>query len=563
MRARLRERLTLLGATAAATCAAATLAAAGLPASAAAHVLLVGSYHGLAGDFASVQAAVDAAHAGDWVLVGPGDYKESGNRVPPGAVGDDRAGAAVLIATPGLHLRGMDRNAVVVDGTRPGSPRCSAAAADQSAGPPDAAGHPTGRNGIVVFKADGTRIENLSVCNFLTGGDGGGDQIWWDGGGASGTQHLGRFGGSYLSATSTYYGGSDAPRSSYGIYASNTYGPGRITRTYASNMGDSAYYVGACPDCDVTLDRAHGQFSDLGYSGTNSGGRLIVEHSEFDHNQSGFVTNSANNDDAPSPQDGACPNGATGPTGTHSCWVLRDNYVHDNNNPNVPNFGVAALAPVGSGIVIAGGRNDTVVHNRVTGNGAWGILVIPFPDVGNPPAVANCAGGTALGLGGLLGAQTACYFDAFGNEIAGNAVSANGGFGNLTNGDLAEASSLEDPGNCWHDNVRPAGDGRPSTAPPALQLTHRLCGVPNLGAALVSPLGLNVICDAQFLATLVPGVGCPAVPGLLGLPGLFDYPRATHVVMAPLPAQPAMADPCRGTPVSRWCGAQRSGGRST
>jgi hypothetical protein len=547
VRARLRPRRILLGL----ACVAGALL--WLPALAAGRVLLVGSYHGVAGDYASVQAAVDAARPHDWILVGPGDYKEPGNRVPPGAAGDDRAGAAVLIRTPGLHLRGMDRNAVVLDGTRAGSPRCSAAAADQGLGPPDAAGHPTGRNGVVVFEADATRVENLTVCNFLTGGDGGGDGIWWDGGGASGSRHLGRFGGSYLSATSTYYGGPGSPESSYGIYASNTYGPGTITRTYASNMGDSAYYVGACPDCNVILDRAHAEFSDLGYSGTNSGGHLIVEHSEFDRNQSGFVTNSENNDDAPSPQDGACPGGGVGPTGTHSCWVFRDNYVHDNDNPNVPTFGAAALAPVGAGVVIAGGRHDTVIHNRVTGNGAWGILLIPFPDVGNPPAVATCAGGVSVPLGGLLGAQVACYFDDFGNEVAANTVSHNGGFGNLTNGDLAEASGLEAPGNCWHDNVRPAGEGTPTTAPPLLQLTHRLCGPPNLGAALVSPLGLNVICDAQFLDTLIPGVSCPALPGLLGLPGLFAYPRTTQVAMPALAAQPTMADPCRGVPADRWC----------
>ena len=43
---------------------------------ASAKVLLVGSYHGIPGKFKSIQAAVDAARAGDWILVGPGDYHE-------------------------------------------------------------------------------------------------------------------------------------------------------------------------------------------------------------------------------------------------------------------------------------------------------------------------------------------------------------------------------------------------------------------------------------------------------------------------------------------------------
>jgi len=43
--------------------------------SASASVLRVGSFNGVAGDYSSIQAAVDAAHTGDFVLVGPGDYQ--------------------------------------------------------------------------------------------------------------------------------------------------------------------------------------------------------------------------------------------------------------------------------------------------------------------------------------------------------------------------------------------------------------------------------------------------------------------------------------------------------
>ena len=41
-----------------------------------AKVLRVGTYKGVRGQFKSIQAAVDAAKPGDWILVGPGDYKE-------------------------------------------------------------------------------------------------------------------------------------------------------------------------------------------------------------------------------------------------------------------------------------------------------------------------------------------------------------------------------------------------------------------------------------------------------------------------------------------------------
>ncbi len=35
-------------------------------------VLLVGKYKGIAGKYSSIQAAVNAAHRGDWILVAPG-----------------------------------------------------------------------------------------------------------------------------------------------------------------------------------------------------------------------------------------------------------------------------------------------------------------------------------------------------------------------------------------------------------------------------------------------------------------------------------------------------------
>src|SRR5712692_5181140 len=96
-----------------------------------------------------------------------------------------------------------------------------------------------------------------------------------------------------------------------GIFASNVGGPGTIAHTYSSNMADSSYYVGACPDCNTTLDDAHAQNSALGYSGTNSGGHLVVKNSEWDHNRTGIVPNSLNNDDAPPPQSGLCPGSTT------------------------------------------------------------------------------------------------------------------------------------------------------------------------------------------------------------------------------------------------------------
>ena len=205
---------------------------------------------------------------------------------------------------------------------------------------------------------------------------------------------MGPFKGSYLSATSTFYGG-DATAASYGIFTSNSRGTGKLFQTYASNFSDSGYYIGACQQvCNQVIDKAWSEYSALGYSGTNSGGWLVVKNSEFDRNQDGFDTNSQNNDDAPSPQNGACPgNGTSSVTHTGSCWVFMNNYVHDNNNPNVPRVGAAGAGPVGTGMSIAGGRNDTIMKNRFVRNGSWGLLMIPFPDTDTPPPVAHCEGG--------------------------------------------------------------------------------------------------------------------------------------------------------------------------
>jgi hypothetical protein len=72
-------------------------------------------------------------------------------------------------------------------------------------------------------------------------------------------------------------------------------------------------------------------------------------------------------------------------------------FVRDNNNPNVPSFGIAGAAPVGTGIEISGGQNDTVVGNRIVHNGSWGVLVHDFPDDETPPPVSNCVGGIQTG----------------------------------------------------------------------------------------------------------------------------------------------------------------------
>ena len=495
-------------------------------------VLLVGTYHGIRGQYTSIQAAVDAAKPGDWILVGPGDYKTSSSEAPAGA---PEFPAGVLITKPGLWLRGMNRNTVVVDGTKPGSPECSNKPADQNFGP-IVNGGAEGLNGVMVWKANNVWVQNLTVCNFLAGKGDSGNEVWWNGGANSGVVGGWGYGGDYLNTTSTFYGG-ESTAAQYGIFSSDWSG-GTWDQTYASNFNDSGYYIGACQQvCNQVVNHAWAEYNALGYSGSNSGGQLVIENSQFDNNEDGFDTNSQNGDNPP-PQDGSCPGNAISPiTHTNSCWVFMHNYVHDNNNPNVPSAGSAAAGPVGTGMSLSGARNDTIMDNLFARNGAWGTILVPYPDSGQP-----CTGGTLT--------PAACLYDEFGDAVINNSYEDNGSFGNPTNGDIAAANLEPNPTDCYSGNTE-VGGGQVTTSLPLLEMLHPTCNgqttLPDLNAVFID----QVACDSQSV-----NIG-PISGGTLCLPGT-TYPRQTAVVMHPLPqGLPSMPNPCAGVPVNAWCPAKR------
>lgn len=500
-------------------------------------VLTVGSYQGRAGKYSSVQDAVDHAKSGDWILIGPGDYHEMADA--HGAQGSPEAGqiGGVYVTTPDLHIRGMDRTQVVIDGTKPGAPKCSAAPADQNFGPVGSDGKNLGRNGILVWKADNVHVDNLTVCNFLAGSGASGNQVWWDGGNDSGTIGMTGYWGDYLTATSTFFD-KESTASQYGIFANNAAGPAGLDHLYANNMNDSGVYVGACQQvCNVTLNNSHFEWNALGYSGTNSGGAVVIENSEFNNNQDGLDTNTQIAGDAPAPQNGACPGGAISPiTHTHSCWVFEHNRVHDNNNPNAPSSGGAAAGPVGTGMTLSGGSNDTVMDNAFYNNGAWGILVIPYADNNNPTNGQSCASGGGQKFPGL-----GCVIDPKDDALIGNTFAHNGYLDNPSNSDYGQITLwAHEPANCFSGNTAPDG-----SAPSNLEQIQSTCGpttsASNTGGALLG----QVLCDTH--------VGtCPTGA---------KYPPATGVVLHPLPADlQTMPYPCQGVPKSAWCPSGTSGG---
>jgi plastocyanin len=177
-------------------------------------------------DRPTIQAAVDGAEPGDLVLVGPGTYRE-----------------AVIVRTPSVIIRGVDRNDVVLDGGFELT------------------------NGIHAV-GDGVAIENLTVRNYTING------LYWTG--------VEGYRASYVTAHNN---------GDYGIYAFDSI-DGRFEHSYAEGNRDSGYYIGQCYPCNAVVEDVTSVANGLGWSGTNAGGDLYLINSVWRDNMGGIVPNS-------------------------------------------------------------------------------------------------------------------------------------------------------------------------------------------------------------------------------------------------------------------------------
>jgi hypothetical protein len=242
------------------------------------------------GDFPTIQAAVNAAQPGDTVLISPGRYKE-----------------AVVVKTPHITIRGLDRNKVLIDGEfkRP--------------------------NGILVNKANDVTIENLTACCNTSNG-----VLWSD---------VTGYTGHYLTA----YNNGD-----YGIFAYGSSGPGRWDHMYGSGQPDSGFYIGECNPCDAVVSDLLSERNALGWSGTNASG-VTIKDSEFRLNALGIVPNSLNSEEDPPAAGGEIIN----------------NNVHDNGKVNVPGtatfgqFYGGGIVLVGTDGTLV--KNNVVKNNGLVG----------------------------------------------------------------------------------------------------------------------------------------------------------------------------------------------------
>ena len=190
------------------------------------------------------------------------------------------------------------------------------------------------KNGIVVH-ADGVSILNLSAHDFTKNG------LYWDG--------ADRFRASYVTVWNV---------GEYGIYVEDGE-HGRVDHAYVSGAARAAYYVGECGPCDAMISKVVARLSAVGYSGTNATD-VVIRDSVWDRNGAGLVPNTYANEALP-PQERA---------------TIVGNTVTNSGRARVP-IRTALAGFIGIGIAIAGGNENEIARNRVTGSERYGIAIFP------------------------------------------------------------------------------------------------------------------------------------------------------------------------------------------
>jgi hypothetical protein len=261
----------------------------------------------------TIQDAVNKARSGDLVLIEKGVYSET-----------------VAVENDGITIRGVDRNAVVLDGQGKFS------------------------NGFTVT-GNGVTIQNLTVHSYqqngiiftgvLPSGENEDDEYSY-----SGDSEGSVVDGYRVDHVTAYNNGL------YGIYAFASRN-GVIENSYASGHPDSGLYVGQCRPCNAVLRDNISENNAIGYYGTNASGNVFVVNSIYRKNRLGIAPNSQDAEKL-SPQ---------------SSTVVAGNLVEDNDNPDAPKIPEGFF---GAGIAVGGGTKNTIVKNKVTGHVGAGIVLL-------------------------------------------------------------------------------------------------------------------------------------------------------------------------------------------
>jgi hypothetical protein len=262
-------------------------------------------------DFRSIQAAVNAADAGDTIKVRRGVYKEAVR------INGRKKRYLKLIGDPRKPGR------VVLDGGK------------------------RKQNGIAVNDADEVTVSGFKARRYRANG------FFFT--------NLNGYTMNHLVAQQTGV---------YGLYAFNTIG-GRILNSEAYHVNDGAFYIGQTPPQDkpvrTMVKNVEGWGSPIGFSATNMR-YVTITKSRFYNNAVGIVPNALDSEKFPPDE--------------HNVIVDNDIFwnnlnFHEGDPPFEPREeGTAALVPIGTGILLLGGRDHRIEDNRIFGNFLGGIAAI-------------------------------------------------------------------------------------------------------------------------------------------------------------------------------------------
>jgi len=371
----------------------------------------------------------------------------------PGTYKESVTIAPTAQLTSGLHVRGMNRNGVRLDGSG------------------------LSGSGIHVNGVNQTWVQNMSAEHYKAGSANG---FYWTG--------VDGYWGTHLTA----YDNGD-----YGVYAYDSTSTGKTPSAFAFVYGswnaDSGIYVGGCRDCNAVVTNSRAEKNAIGYSGTNAGGELYLINSEWDHNGSGLVPNTLQSEPDP-PQQGV---------------NIVGNYIHDNNDHDVPGAGITAIAPVGMGIDIAGGWDNIIRGNLIKNQMHSGVLM---HWLFTPP---------------------------YNNQVVYNTFVHTAYAGTPGDADVAiDGTSLM---NCIEGNRHVTGSSSgPATVDPPNPVGLTDCGSGNPGRA---NLGRGIYSPGDPLVSIMTALNA------VGITEPKDYKGP-----GPRPeAQLTMANPCAGVPANPWC----------
>lgn len=183
----------------------------------------------------------------------------------------------------------------------------------------------------------------------------------------------------------------------YGIYAFNSKG-GTMRDSEAYYNNDAGFYIGQTPaqvkPIRSIVTNIDSWGNPLGWSGTNMR-YVTITNSRFYNNAVGLAPNALDSEKFPPAEDN----------------IIRDNEIFWNNFNfhegapfKIPTEGNAALFPVGTGVLLFGGRRNVVEDNEIFGNYQAGVAVVEaFLLEENPQAralVGNVVRDNRFGLDG-------------------------------------------------------------------------------------------------------------------------------------------------------------------